>query len=87
MTLNLTDGTNSVKAIEHRHIPSLNQADMLPGTKIILRGQINYFNQTLHLNGGNIQVLGGQVAELATIEHLIGVLQNMMYVGFLFKNF
>jgi hypothetical protein len=76
----LSDGSKTIEAIEYRSMPSLNQFDLLPGTKIILKGQINFFSQMLFLSSGNIQVLGGQVPDIGTSVNLIQVLQKMMYV-------
>ena len=76
----LSDGSKTIEAIEYRSMPSLNQFDLLPGTKMILKGQINFFNQTLFLSSGNIEILGGQVPDIGTSVNLIQVLQKMMYV-------
>ena len=76
----LSDGSKTIEAIEYRSMPSLNQFDLLPGTKMILKGQINFFNQMLFLSSGNIEILGGQVPDIGTSVNLIQVLQKMMYV-------
>ncbi|XP_041957891.1 recQ-mediated genome instability protein 1 [Alosa sapidissima] len=63
LMLQLTDGVQSVEAMECRPVPQLNTR--LPaGTKLLLRGPITCRLGVLLLGPQNVQVLGGEVEEL-----------------------
>ncbi|GIL42082.1 hypothetical protein Vafri_128 [Volvox africanus] len=63
LSIRLTDGKVSCKAIEYQRVDQLNE-DLPPGTKVLL-SNANVKNGMMMLNPKNIKVLGGRVEHLA----------------------
>ncbi|KAJ8005969.1 hypothetical protein DPEC_G00123400 [Dallia pectoralis] len=63
LLLQVTDGVQSLEAMEYQPIPALS-ATLRPGVKLILQGQITCRLGVLLLKPGNVKVLGGEVEEL-----------------------
>lgn len=74
LIIQLTDGSMTIKAIEHKPLRSLNES-ILPGTKIKLKGKISYRLKTLLISDENIEILGGNVDSLHEKYSLINALQ------------
>ena len=79
MVFILTDGQSNrkVKATENQPIIAINKF-LLPGTKIMLKGKVNYINQTIQLHSKNVEILGGIVPGISTISNLINELRKLM---------
>ena len=71
--LQITDGVQSLEAMEYQPIPALG-ALLRPGVKLQLHGQIVCRLGVLLLGPGNVTVLGGEVEELAERNSLARVL-------------
>ncbi|KAJ8285428.1 hypothetical protein GJAV_G00026690, partial [Gymnothorax javanicus] len=63
LMLQLTDGVQDVEALEYKPVPTLN-ADLPPGTKLLLQGVLQCRLGVLLLTPDNVRVLGGAVEEL-----------------------
>uniref|UniRef100_A0A4W5KLZ9 RecQ-mediated genome instability protein 1 n=1 Tax=Hucho hucho TaxID=62062 RepID=A0A4W5KLZ9_9TELE len=63
LLLQLTDGVQTLEAMEYQPIPALSTT-LKPGVKLQLQGQITCRLGLLLLKPGNIKVLGGEVEEL-----------------------
>ncbi|KAM4709935.1 recQ-mediated genome instability protein 1 isoform 1-T2 [Discoglossus pictus] len=63
LMLQLTDGTQQIQGMEYRPLPVLN-ANLSPGTKILLQGTIVCRLGVLLLKPENLKVLGGEVEAL-----------------------
>ncbi|CAB1319458.1 unnamed protein product [Coregonus sp. 'balchen'] len=63
LLLQLTDGVQSLEAMEYQPIPALSTT-LKPGVKLQLQGQITCRLGVLLLKPGNVKVLGGEVEEL-----------------------
>lgn len=61
--LQLTDGVQSVEAMEYKPIPAFS-APLRPGVKLLLQGQMVCRLGVLLLRPENVKVLGGEVEEL-----------------------
>ncbi|NP_001086875.1 recQ-mediated genome instability protein 1 [Xenopus laevis] len=82
LMLQLTDGTQHIQAMEYRPIQALN-ANLSPGTKMVLQGTIVCRLGVLLLKPENVKVLGGEVEALVAeytqtkvLSRLIGVEDN-----------
>ncbi|XP_061672736.1 recQ-mediated genome instability protein 1 [Syngnathoides biaculeatus] len=64
LLLQVTDGVQSLEAMEYRPIPALSTA-LRPGAKLQLQGQMICRLGMLLLGPGNVKVLGGEVEDLA----------------------
>ncbi|XP_057687655.1 recQ-mediated genome instability protein 1 [Corythoichthys intestinalis] len=64
LLLQVTDGVQSLEAMEYQPIPALSTA-LRPGVKLRLHGQMICRLGMLLLGPGNVNVLGGEVEELA----------------------
>lgn len=73
LSLELTDGTKTVDAMEYHSIPSLNEK-MQPGLKIRIVGPLECRNHILLLEEQNVVVLGGEV-DILLIENAF---ENML---------
>ncbi|XP_062310221.1 recQ-mediated genome instability protein 1 [Osmerus eperlanus] len=71
--LQITDGVQSLEAMEYQPIPALG-ALLRPGVKLQLHGQMVCRLGVLLLGPGNVTVLGGEVEELAERNSLARVL-------------
>lgn len=67
LLLHLTDGTQSVQATEYALIPLLN-LDILPGSKILIKGPVECRKGVFLLRPNNMQLLGGEVEELVSVN-------------------
>ncbi|XP_034026336.1 recQ-mediated genome instability protein 1 [Thalassophryne amazonica] len=63
LLLQITDGVQSLEAMEYQPIPALN-ADLRPGMKVQLQGRIVCRLGMLLLGPSNIKILGGEVDDL-----------------------
>uniref|UniRef100_A0A673Y7M3 RecQ-mediated genome instability protein 1 n=1 Tax=Salmo trutta TaxID=8032 RepID=A0A673Y7M3_SALTR len=63
LLLQLTDGVQTLEAMEYQPIPALSTT-LKPGVKLQLQGQITCRLGVLLLKPGNVKVLGGEVEEL-----------------------
>uniref|UniRef100_A0A8C5LXV2 RecQ-mediated genome instability protein 1 n=1 Tax=Leptobrachium leishanense TaxID=445787 RepID=A0A8C5LXV2_9ANUR len=82
LMIQFTDGTHQIQGMEYRPLPSLN-ANIPPGTKILLQGTIVCRLGVLLLKSENVKVLGGEVEALVeeysqdkVLSRLIGVEEN-----------
>uniref|UniRef100_A0A803KDK6 RecQ-mediated genome instability protein 1 n=2 Tax=Xenopus tropicalis TaxID=8364 RepID=A0A803KDK6_XENTR len=82
LMLQLTDGTQHIQGMEYRPIQVLN-ANLSPGTKMLLQGSIVCRLGVLLLKPENVKVLGGEVEALVeeytqakVLSRLIGVEDN-----------
>ncbi|XP_019722590.1 recQ-mediated genome instability protein 1 [Hippocampus comes] len=64
LLLQVTDGVQSLEAMEYQPIPALSTA-LRPGVKLQLQGQMICRLGMLLLGTGNVKVLGGEVEDLA----------------------
>ncbi|KAF7650287.1 hypothetical protein LDENG_00128050 [Lucifuga dentata] len=64
LLLQVTDGVQSMEAMEYQPIPALNPA-LRPGVKLLLQGQMLCRLGVLLLAAANVKVLGGEVEDLA----------------------
>ncbi|XP_061623918.1 recQ-mediated genome instability protein 1 isoform X2 [Phyllopteryx taeniolatus] len=64
LLLQVTDGVQSLEAMEYQPIPALSTA-LRPGVKLQLQGQMICKLGMLLLGPGNVKVLGGEVEDLA----------------------
>ncbi|XP_010875085.1 recQ-mediated genome instability protein 1 [Esox lucius] len=63
LLLQVTDGVQSLEAMEYQPIPALSTT-LRPGVKLLLQGQMTCRLGVLLLKPGNVKVLGGEVEEL-----------------------
>ncbi|XP_060085576.1 recQ-mediated genome instability protein 1-like isoform X2 [Ylistrum balloti] len=77
LMLNLTDGTSNVKGMEYRPLTCLN-ANLQPGTKVIVSGTVLCRRGVLFLNNNNLRVLGGEVDTLMEENTKLKVLQEAL---------
>ena len=75
MMLTMTDGQQTVEAMEHQTIPDLPDF-VIPGQKVKLYGPIKVRRGILLLTAQNIKFLGGQVEELDEQFNLQTILQR-----------
>lgn len=67
LKLELTDGHQTVTAMEYSPIPCL-KTHLTPGIKIVLTGPMRCVNHVLLLEAKNVQLLAGEVSTM-TIEN------------------
>lgn len=77
LAIYLTDGKNSITAIEKKNIPVLKD-DLLPGVKIEISGSIPFENNVLLLEPHHVKVLGGFVEEIANLDHMLHLIEEDM---------
>ncbi|KAL0979692.1 hypothetical protein UPYG_G00188320 [Umbra pygmaea] len=63
LLLQVTDGVQSLEAMEYQPIPALSTA-LRPGVKLLLQGKMSCRLGVLLLKPGNVTVLGGEVEDL-----------------------
>lgn len=73
LRLELTDGHRTIVAMEHKPI-SILSTKLVPGCKVLLRGPIKCVNKVLFLVPGTIEILGGELDTLLTINAYENVL-------------
>lgn len=67
LKLELTDGFQTVSALEYSPIPCLT-TQLVPGIKLIVSGPLRCVNHILFLEAKNVRILGGEVTTL-TIDN------------------
>ena len=77
LLLNLTDGIQTVEALEYVPISALN-LDMIPGTKVLLKGPVECRRGIILLRQGNIELLGGEVSDLVSCNAPENVLARLI---------
>lgn len=80
--LELTDGTQTIQAMEYVPIQSLH-LDLIPGTKILIKGPVECRRGMILLRPSNVELLGGEVSDLVNtyapenvLARLIGKPEN-----------
>ncbi|CAH2043182.1 unnamed protein product, partial [Iphiclides podalirius] len=71
--LYLTDGVQEVSAIEYRPMRNLS-SDVTPGCKALIKGPVECRRGMIMLTESNLELLGGEVQELADANSLVGLL-------------
>ncbi|KAK7497241.1 hypothetical protein BaRGS_00011535, partial [Batillaria attramentaria] len=82
MLLKMTDGQTEVTGMEYRPIPDLN-ANLHPGFKVVVRGQLTCRRGVLMLTADNLQVLGGEVDSLMEANTPVAWEDDLDYGGIL----
>lgn len=59
----LSDGTQTIKAVEYQPVPQLN-LDLIPGTKFLLKGPVECRRGVVLLRTHNLELVGGEVKSL-----------------------
>lgn len=77
LLLQLTDGVQSLEAMEYQSIPELSP-ELRPGTKLQLRGKMVCRLGVLLLEQSNIKILGGEVEDLVERNNRGRVLCRML---------
>lgn len=77
LVLQLTDGTSVVQAMEYRLIPRLN-ANLKPGSKILISGTIQARRGILLLTQEHITILGGEIETLLIPNALENILARQL---------
>ena len=77
LLLHLTDGTQSVQAVEYVPLPQLN-LDTHPGSKILIMGPVECRRGVFLLRPNNLRLLGGEVEELVKANAPENVLARML---------
>ncbi|XP_068617889.1 recQ-mediated genome instability protein 1-like [Battus philenor] len=75
--LYLTDGVQEVSAIEYRPMRNLS-CDITPGCKLLLKGPVECRRGLILLTEGNVELLGGEVQELADANSLACLLSSKL---------
>ncbi len=82
LLLELTDGTQTIQAMEYLPIPTLH-LDLIPGTKILIKGPVECRRGMILLRSSNVELLGGEVSDLVNtyapenvLARLIGKPEN-----------
>ncbi|XP_049876094.1 recQ-mediated genome instability protein 1-like [Pectinophora gossypiella] len=75
--LYLTDGVQEVTAIEYKPMRNLS-CDITPGCKALIKGPLECRRGMLLLTEGNIELLGGEVQEIAVSNCLAGLLSTKL---------
>uniref|UniRef100_A0A8C8VMS0 RecQ-mediated genome instability protein 1 n=1 Tax=Pelusios castaneus TaxID=367368 RepID=A0A8C8VMS0_9SAUR len=82
LMLQLTDGIHQIQGMEYQPVPVLH-SNLLPGTKIMIQGNVVYRFGVLLLKPENVKVLGGEVdalleayAQEKVLARLIGEEEN-----------
>lgn len=63
LLIHLTDGSQNIQAMEYMPIPSIH-LDLIPGTKILIKGPVECRRGVILLRSENIELLGGEVSDL-----------------------
>ncbi|XP_014361460.2 recQ-mediated genome instability protein 1 [Papilio machaon] len=75
--LYLTDGVQEVSGIEYRPMRNLS-CDITPGCKLLLKGPVDCRRGVMLLTEPNIELLGGEVQELADENSLVQLLASKL---------
>ncbi|KPJ02509.1 RecQ-mediated genome instability protein 1 [Papilio xuthus] len=75
--LYLTDGVQEVSGIEYRPMRNLS-CDITPGCKLLLKGPVDCRRGVMLLTEHNIELLGGEVQELADENSLVQLLASKL---------
>ncbi|XP_063625690.1 recQ-mediated genome instability protein 1-like [Cydia splendana] len=75
--LYLTDGVQEISAIEYRPMRNLS-CDITPGCKVLIKGPIESRRGVLLLTESSIELLGGEVQEIAVPNSLAGLLSSKL---------
>ncbi|KAJ2945417.1 hypothetical protein O0L34_g228 [Tuta absoluta] len=75
--LHLTDGVQEISAIEYRPMRNLS-CDITPGCKALIKGPVECRRGLLLLTESNIELLGGEVQEIAVSHSLAGQLSSKL---------
>uniref|UniRef100_A0A665VGK4 RecQ-mediated genome instability protein 1 n=1 Tax=Echeneis naucrates TaxID=173247 RepID=A0A665VGK4_ECHNA len=82
LVLQVTDGVQSLEAMEYQTIPAFNTA-LKPGVKLQLQGRIFCRLGMLLLGPSNIKVLGGEVEDLAERNNQVNCLSSLSMKNFI----
>lgn len=63
LLLHLTDGSQDIQAMEYIPISHLH-LDLIPGTKILIKGPVECRRGVILLRPNNVELLGGEVSDL-----------------------
>lgn len=63
LLLHLTDGSQNIQAMEYLPISHLH-LDLIPGTKILIKGPVECRRGVILLRSNNVELLGGEVDDL-----------------------
>lgn len=63
LLLHLTDGSQKIQATEYLPISQLH-LDLIPGTKILIKGPVECRRGVILLRANNVELLGGEVGDL-----------------------
>lgn len=77
LQLSLTDGIQQVEAMEYKPIKDLN-FNLTPGIKILLKGPVTVRRGRIMLESKNVEILGGEVDELAVSNAAENVLARLL---------
>lgn len=77
LSLKLTDGTQNVEAVEYIRVPQLN-LDIVPGSKVLVRGPVECRRGVLLLQPNNLTLLGGEVEQLVNVNAPENVLARIL---------
>ena len=77
LQLKLTDGAQVIQAIEEVLIPQLH-LDLIPGTKMLLKGPLECRRGVVILKPSNVELLGGEVSDLVGINAPENVLARII---------
>ncbi|XP_061718990.1 recQ-mediated genome instability protein 1-like [Cydia pomonella] len=77
--LYLTDGVQEISAIEYKPMRNLS-CDITPGCKALIKGPIECRRGVLLLTESSIELLGGEVQEIAVSNSLAGLLSSKLGV-------
>ncbi|XP_047992874.1 recQ-mediated genome instability protein 1-like [Leguminivora glycinivorella] len=75
--LYLTDGVQEISAIEYKPMRNLS-CDITPGCKVLVKGPIECRRGVLLLTESSIDLLGGEVQEIAVSNSLAGLLSSKL---------
>ncbi|KAJ8712093.1 hypothetical protein PYW07_004935 [Mythimna separata] len=77
MKLYLTDGVQEISALEYKPMRNLS-CDITPGCKVLLKGPVDCRRGQLLLTESSIELLGGEVQEIAISNSLAGQLSTKL---------
>lgn len=77
LLLSLTDGIQTVDALEYVPIPALH-LDLIPGTKVLLKGPVECRRGVILLRQPNVELLGGEVSDLVNCNAPENVLARLI---------
>lgn len=77
LLLQLTDGSQSIQAMEYMPINHLH-LDLIPGTKILIKGPVECRRGVILLRPNNVELLGGEVNDLVQLNAPENVLARII---------